>query len=228
MGKTLYVSDLDGTLLTPDQDLSPFTCRVLNRLTKAGGGLYLRHRQEPGLRGEGDPGPDQGPAGDHLQRGLRPPGGGAPDPAVPGALPREHRPGQAGPGPGRAVPPGVHHAGGPGAGAVAPGPGAAGGGPVRRLPEERPPAAAGDGRRLPVPGGDLLPHLHRGRGGAVPPVAGAARGGGPVGAAPGGDLPAGGVLAGADGQIRHQGQRRRLAERIPGLPADGGLRGRPE
>lgn len=36
MGKTLYVSDLDGTLLTPDQDLSPFTCRVLNRLTKRG------------------------------------------------------------------------------------------------------------------------------------------------------------------------------------------------
>ena len=29
MEKTLYVSDLDGTLLTPEQRLSPFTVRVL-------------------------------------------------------------------------------------------------------------------------------------------------------------------------------------------------------
>ena len=44
MEKTLYVSDLDGTLLTPEQRLSPFTVRVLEYLAGAGGGLYLRHR----------------------------------------------------------------------------------------------------------------------------------------------------------------------------------------
>ena len=31
MEKTLYVSDLDGTLLTPEQRLSPFTVRVLEK-----------------------------------------------------------------------------------------------------------------------------------------------------------------------------------------------------
>ena len=36
MDKTLYVSDLDGTLLTPREDLSPFTTRVLNRLVEQG------------------------------------------------------------------------------------------------------------------------------------------------------------------------------------------------
>ena len=36
MDKTLYVSDLDGTLLTPREDLSPFTIRVLNRLESRG------------------------------------------------------------------------------------------------------------------------------------------------------------------------------------------------
>ena len=36
MDKTLYVSDLDGTLLTPREDLSPFTIRVLNRLVEQG------------------------------------------------------------------------------------------------------------------------------------------------------------------------------------------------
>ena len=34
--RTLYVSDLDGTLLRRDQTLSPRTCRILNRLTGAG------------------------------------------------------------------------------------------------------------------------------------------------------------------------------------------------
>lgn len=36
MDKTLYVSDLDGTLLTPREDLSPFTIRGLNRLVEQG------------------------------------------------------------------------------------------------------------------------------------------------------------------------------------------------
>ena len=36
MDKTLYVSDLDGTLLTPREGLSPFTIRVLNRLVEQG------------------------------------------------------------------------------------------------------------------------------------------------------------------------------------------------
>ena len=36
MDKTLYVSDLDGTLLTPREDLSSFTIRVLNRLVEQG------------------------------------------------------------------------------------------------------------------------------------------------------------------------------------------------
>ena len=34
--KTLYVSDLDGTLLTPEQRLSPFTVRVLEYLLGQG------------------------------------------------------------------------------------------------------------------------------------------------------------------------------------------------
>ena len=36
MEKTLYVSDLDGTLLTPEQRLSPFTVRVLEYLLGRG------------------------------------------------------------------------------------------------------------------------------------------------------------------------------------------------
>lgn len=36
MRDTLYVSDLDGTLLTPQKQLSPFTVRVLNRLAEQG------------------------------------------------------------------------------------------------------------------------------------------------------------------------------------------------
>ena len=36
MEKTLYVSDLDGTLLTPEQRLSPFTVRVLEYLLGQG------------------------------------------------------------------------------------------------------------------------------------------------------------------------------------------------
>ena len=32
MDKTLYVSDLDGTLLTPEERISPFTRRVVNSL----------------------------------------------------------------------------------------------------------------------------------------------------------------------------------------------------
>jgi Cof subfamily protein (haloacid dehalogenase superfamily) len=34
--KTLYVTDLDGTLLTPQDDLSPFTRETLTRLSQAG------------------------------------------------------------------------------------------------------------------------------------------------------------------------------------------------
>ena len=34
METTLYVSDLDGTLLTPQEQLSPFTTRVVNRLVE--------------------------------------------------------------------------------------------------------------------------------------------------------------------------------------------------
>lgn len=36
METTLYVSDLDGTLLTPQEQLSPFTTRVVNRLVEQG------------------------------------------------------------------------------------------------------------------------------------------------------------------------------------------------
>lgn len=36
MGKTLYVSDLDGTLLRSDETLSEYTCNVINDLTKRG------------------------------------------------------------------------------------------------------------------------------------------------------------------------------------------------
>ena len=36
MGETLYVSDLDGTLLTGEERLTEFTIRVLNRLTQRG------------------------------------------------------------------------------------------------------------------------------------------------------------------------------------------------
>ncbi|MGI6255480.1 MAG: GNAT family N-acetyltransferase [Acutalibacter sp.] len=36
MNETLYVSDLDGTLLTPEERLSPFTVRVLNALVEQG------------------------------------------------------------------------------------------------------------------------------------------------------------------------------------------------
>ena len=54
MDKTLYVSDLDGTLLGPDQRVSDFSRRrVINRLTGLGGGLHLRHRPVPALRGRG-------------------------------------------------------------------------------------------------------------------------------------------------------------------------------
>lgn len=35
--KTLYLSDLDGTLLTPDQRLSEYTADVINRFVRAGG-----------------------------------------------------------------------------------------------------------------------------------------------------------------------------------------------
>ena len=52
---------------------------------------------------------------------------------------------------------------------------------------------------------------------ALPP------GQGPLGAAPGGNLPARGVLAGGDVRRRHQGPGRRLAERAPGLPAHDSL-----
>ena len=34
--ETLYVSDLDGTLLTGEQRLTDFTLRVLNRLVRRG------------------------------------------------------------------------------------------------------------------------------------------------------------------------------------------------
>ncbi len=34
--KTLYVSDLDGTLLRPDERISPFSCAVINRLVENG------------------------------------------------------------------------------------------------------------------------------------------------------------------------------------------------
>ena len=36
MKKTLYISDLDGTLLTPEPSLSPFTVDVIQRLTQKG------------------------------------------------------------------------------------------------------------------------------------------------------------------------------------------------
>lgn len=36
MKSTLYVTDLDGTLLTPEESLSPFTVRVINRLVEQG------------------------------------------------------------------------------------------------------------------------------------------------------------------------------------------------
>lgn len=36
MAKTLYVSDLDGTLLRKDQTLSPFTCDTINALVEQG------------------------------------------------------------------------------------------------------------------------------------------------------------------------------------------------
>ena len=36
MNDTLYLSDLDGTLLRSDQTLSPYTCMVLGRLVEAG------------------------------------------------------------------------------------------------------------------------------------------------------------------------------------------------
>lgn len=35
-GKTLYISDLDGTLLTPEECLSPFTAETICRLTAEG------------------------------------------------------------------------------------------------------------------------------------------------------------------------------------------------
>ena len=34
--KTLYLSDLDGTLLTPAQNLSPYAARTLRRLIREG------------------------------------------------------------------------------------------------------------------------------------------------------------------------------------------------
>ena len=34
--KTLYISDLDGTLLTPDVEISKFTANTLNRLIEKG------------------------------------------------------------------------------------------------------------------------------------------------------------------------------------------------
>lgn len=34
--KTLYVSDLDGTLLTPECRISPFTANTINSLVKSG------------------------------------------------------------------------------------------------------------------------------------------------------------------------------------------------
>lgn len=35
--KTLYISDLDGTLLNPNQEVTPFTKRIINRFTENGG-----------------------------------------------------------------------------------------------------------------------------------------------------------------------------------------------
>lgn len=40
MEKTLFVSDLDGTLLTPQETLSDYTTETLNRLTKENGLLF--------------------------------------------------------------------------------------------------------------------------------------------------------------------------------------------
>jgi Cof subfamily protein (haloacid dehalogenase superfamily) len=37
MGKTLYISDLDGTLLTPQATFSPFTVDIVNRFIESGG-----------------------------------------------------------------------------------------------------------------------------------------------------------------------------------------------
>lgn len=34
--KTLYISDLDGTLLTPEQKLTPYTIEIINRLSREG------------------------------------------------------------------------------------------------------------------------------------------------------------------------------------------------
>ena len=36
MQKTLYISDLDGTLLTPQKELSPRTVEIINRLLDQG------------------------------------------------------------------------------------------------------------------------------------------------------------------------------------------------
>ena len=36
MQKTLYISDLDGTLLQPNEQLSAFGCQTINQLVKSG------------------------------------------------------------------------------------------------------------------------------------------------------------------------------------------------
>ena len=37
MDRILYVSDLDGTLLNENQEVSPYTARVINRMVETGG-----------------------------------------------------------------------------------------------------------------------------------------------------------------------------------------------
>ena len=49
--KTLYVSDLDGTLLRRDQTVSPFTAETINTLTARGMPVPMGRPQQTGLSG---------------------------------------------------------------------------------------------------------------------------------------------------------------------------------
>ena len=53
--KTLYVSDLDGTLLRRDQTVSPFTAETINTLTARGMPVPMGSPDNPVCRGHCTP-----------------------------------------------------------------------------------------------------------------------------------------------------------------------------
>ena len=108
MKSTLYVTDLDGTLLTPEESLSPFTVRVINRLVEQGVSFTYATARSLHSSSKVTQGLTKRLPVTHLQRGLCPPGGHRGKPDRPDLFPSPAEAGGAGLNPGGPFPPGVH------------------------------------------------------------------------------------------------------------------------